>query len=57
MTGEAAARAHHAYVDHTFKKVTGSVIHCVAGDGLGIIFAMVVLRLLETRSPCWSARS
>jgi Domain of unknown function (DUF4396) len=47
MTAEAAARAHHAYVDNTFKKVTGSVIHCVAGDGLGIISAMVVLRLLK----------
>ena len=29
----------------TFSKVTGSVIHCVGGDGLGIITAMVIARL------------
>lgn len=30
-----------------FAKVTGSVIHCVGGDGLGIITAMVLARLLN----------
>lgn len=28
-----------------FSKVTGSVIHCVGGDGLGIITAMVIARI------------
>ena len=28
-----------------FSKVTGSVIHCVGGDGLGIVTAMVIARL------------
>jgi len=36
----------------SWKKVTGSVIHCVAGDGLGIITAMVVARLLDF--PFWT---
>ncbi len=35
---------HHRYVSSTFSKVTGSVIHCVAGDGLGIMTAMVIGR-------------
>jgi hypothetical protein len=46
-SGEEAKRAHHTYVDSQWKKVTGSVIHCVGGDGLGIMTAMVVARLLE----------
>ena len=33
---------HHNYVASTFSKVTGSVIHCVAGDGLGIMTAMLL---------------
>lgn len=44
-TGEEAERAHHDYVDRRFRKVTGSVIHCVGGDGLGIMTAMVFARL------------
>lgn len=38
---------HHRYVDKAFRKVTGSVIHCVGGDGLGIMTAMVVARLVD----------
>lgn len=45
--GEAAEEAHNDYVTNPAKKVTGSVIHCVGGDGLGIITAMVALRLLD----------
>jgi hypothetical protein len=37
---------HHRYVASTFSKVTGSVIHCVAGDGLGIMTAMVIGRYI-----------
>ena len=37
---------HHRYVASTFSKVTGSVIHCVAGDGLGIMTAMVIARYM-----------
>jgi len=44
-SGEQEKQAHHEYVSPTFRKVTGSVIHCVGGDGLGIITAMVIARL------------
>lgn len=37
---------HHKYVTSVFNRVTGSVIHCVAGDGLGIMTAMVIGRLM-----------
>jgi len=36
------AKYHSKYVSNTFSKVTGSVMHCTAGDGLGILTAMVV---------------
>lgn len=45
--GEAAEHLHHRYVSSTFRRVTGSVIHCVGGDGLGIITAMVIARSLR----------
>jgi hypothetical protein len=38
--------AHHDYVANGFSKVTGSVVHCVAGDGLGIVTAMVIGRYM-----------
>ena len=41
-----AKRAHHEFTIDTWKKVVGSDIHCVGGDGLGIMSAMVVTRLL-----------
>lgn len=37
-------KAHQRYVANTFSKVTGSVIHCVSGDALGIVTAMVISR-------------
>lgn len=46
MRGEQAKQVHAAFVADTWKKVVGSDIHCVAGDGLGIVSAMVVTRLL-----------
>jgi hypothetical protein len=39
-------KAHHAYVGTTFDAVTGSVVHCVAGDALGIVIAMSFSRYL-----------
>ena len=39
-------KVHHNYVTSVFNRVTGSVIHCVAGDGLGIMTAMVISRYL-----------
>ncbi|MGV8892355.1 MAG: DUF4396 domain-containing protein [Burkholderiaceae bacterium] len=42
---EAAKRVHHEFVTHTWKKVVGSDIHCVGGDGLGIMSAMVITRV------------
>lgn len=45
--GEEAKQVHHDYVKPRWKKVVGSVIHCVGGDGLGIVTAMVIARLLE----------
>ena len=50
--GEEAKRYHHQFVSPKWKKVTGSVIYCVAGDGLGIMTAMVVSRLLDF--PFWT---
>ena len=49
--GDEAQAFHHKFVSPTWKKVTGSVIHCVAGDGLGILTAMVVSRTLNF--PFW----
>jgi hypothetical protein len=48
-TGEEAKEYHHRYVSPQWKKVTGSVIHCVAGDGLGIMTAMVISRLINLK--------
>ncbi len=47
FSGEQAKKRHHAFVAPRWKKVVGSVIHCVGGDGLGIITAMVIARLLD----------
>ncbi len=44
-SGDEARRVHHAFTADTWKKVVGSDIHCVGGDGLGIMSAMVVTRL------------
>ncbi|MFP2900472.1 DUF4396 domain-containing protein, partial [Corallococcus sp. 4LFB] len=44
--GHAARDAYDAYAETMPRRVMGSVIHCVAGDGLGIITAMVAARLL-----------
>lgn len=46
LAGEEEARVHHEYVSTPARKVVGSAIHCVAGDGLGIVTAMVVARLV-----------
>lgn len=44
--GEEKQKAYDEHVQPTFRRVTGSVIHCVGGDGLGIMTAMVIARLL-----------
>jgi hypothetical protein len=44
--GEENSRAFHEFARSPFRKVTGSVIHCVAGDGLGIVSAMIIARLI-----------
>jgi hypothetical protein len=44
--GEENEQAFHEFSKQPFRKVTGSVIHCVAGDGLGIVTAMVIARLI-----------
>lgn len=46
-SGEEAKKYHHEFVSPKWKKVVGSVIHCVGGDGLGIMTGMVVARLLD----------
>lgn len=43
---EGTSSTHREYVAEKWKRVVGSDIHCVAGDGLGIVTAMIVLRLL-----------
>ena len=50
--GEAAKQRHREYVSVEWKKVVGSIIHCVGGDGFGIISAMVVTRALGV--PFWT---
>lgn len=47
VEGEEEKQRHHEYVSTPFRKVTGSVIHCVGGDGLGIMTAMVIARLIN----------
>ena len=47
LGGDDAERAHHDYVSATWRRVTGSVIHCVGGDGLGVMTAMVLARYWE----------
>lgn len=44
--GDENSRAFHEFAESPFRKVTGSVIHCVAGDGLGIVTAMIIARLI-----------
>ncbi len=44
---EEQAQVHHRYVTTHFRRVIGSAIHCVGGDGLGIMTAMVIARLLD----------
>jgi hypothetical protein len=44
LDDEAQQRVYRAYAGTTTKRVIGSAIHCVGGDGLGIITAMVVAR-------------
>ena len=44
--GEEEKKKHHEFVSTPFNKITGAVIHCVGGDGLGIMTAMVISRVL-----------
>jgi hypothetical protein len=44
---DAKSEAFSSYVRPRFRKVTGSVIHCVGGDGLGIVTAMAFARILR----------
>lgn len=37
---------HAEYVDNPVYKTMGALIHCVGGDGLGIVTAMIVLRII-----------
>lgn len=50
--GRAAKQMHSSFVSDEWKQIIGSVIHCVSGDGLGIMSAMVITRWL--RMPFWS---
>ena len=45
MTEKEKKEKHKEYVDNQFYKTIGALIHCVGGDGLGIVTAMIVLRL------------
>ena len=37
-------KIHHQYVNNIYYKTMGSLIHCVGGDGLGIMTAMIIAR-------------
>lgn len=41
---EEKKKTHHEYEESGWRRVNGAVIHCVAGDGLGIMTAMVIAR-------------
>ena len=47
LEGEDEKDALEDYASSQFRKVTGSVIHCVGGDGMGIVTAMVIARLIN----------
>jgi hypothetical protein len=47
MHGKKAEAYHHLYTSYQWKRVTGSVMHCIAGDGLGILSAMIMARFLR----------
>lgn len=46
LPDDEAKHRHTAFVSARWKKVIGSDIHCVSGDGLGIVSAMIVTRWL-----------
>jgi hypothetical protein len=48
-TAEESKEVHHRYTRVKWKRVLGSVIHCVAGDGLGIMTAMAISRIIGMR--------
>lgn len=47
VKGEEAEKKFKRYAQNRFRKVTAAVIHCVGGDGLGIMTAMVIARLIN----------
>ena len=40
-------RAHDRYERDMFRRVNGAVIHCIAGDGLGVMTGMVIARAIR----------
>ena len=52
---EPLPNTHAEYVRARWRQVTGSTMHCVAGDGLGILFAAAVPRDSDCRPglTCW----
>lgn len=44
---KAKEKAHLDYEKNMYRRVNGAVIHCIAGDGLGIITAMVIARATD----------
>lgn len=44
---EEKRRRHEAFERSMLRRVNGAVIHCVAGDGLGIMTAMVIARAMN----------
>lgn len=44
---ERKAELHNQYEQNMGRRVNGAVIHCVAGDGLGIMTAMVIARAVN----------
>ena len=45
-SGAEATKAFRADVVPISKKVNGSIVHCVGGDGLGIVSAMILARIV-----------
>ena len=46
LHGDEAKAAFTRYAEPTYRKVNGAIVHCGGGDGLGIVSAMILARLV-----------
>ena len=46
VEGDEARERHREFMSSMFNRTTASVIHCVGGDGLGVVTAMIFARIV-----------